>query len=146
MISNLDLDNLNVSMFPLQSKLAIQATKWLSESGLIIEVALLEGFCKQIPVKGLRLYVFVCSIELQLYNDNSTFHVRPPCIFIECDSCIHLLLDEISYQEYNLTEMIEELRDISVGYLTIRKLQEINSTVYFLRVRLVPFSKDVLVA
>lgn len=52
----------------------------------------------------------------------------------ECDGCIHLLLDEIDFMEYNLTAMIYELDSVSVGVNTLKRLNKINSTVYELRV------------
>ncbi len=52
----------------------------------------------------------------------------------ECDSCIHLLLDDAEFIEYNLDRMILELRNISIGAEAVERLSRINITVHRLRV------------
>jgi laminin alpha 3/5 len=51
----------------------------------------------------------------------------------ECDSCVHLLVDDTEYILGNVSTMIRDLSSISVGVLAVRRLEKINQTVYELR-------------
>ena len=52
---------------------------------------------------------------------------------VECDSCVHLLVDDVELLEHNVTTMIERLEDVSVGVLAMRRLQRLNASVIELR-------------
>ena len=47
----------------------------------------------------------------------------------ECDSCVHLLVDDVELLEHNITTMVRSLENINVGVLAMRRLQRINVTV-----------------
>jgi len=51
----------------------------------------------------------------------------------ECDSCVHLLVDDVESLELNLTTMVHRLENINVGVLALRRLQRINVSVVDLR-------------
>ena len=55
----------------------------------------------------------------------------PVCVSmcVECDSCVHLLVDDVELLSHNLTTMILSLENINVGVLAMRRLQRINATV-----------------
>lgn len=52
---------------------------------------------------------------------------------LECDNCIHLLMDDIEFLDRNVTTMRRELDSISVGILAFQRLEKINRTVAELR-------------
>jgi len=54
-------------------------------------------------------------------------------VCLECDSCVHLLVDDAELLSHNITTMIQSLENINVGVLAMRRLQRINSTVIELR-------------
>ena len=54
----------------------------------------------------------------------------------ECDSCIHLLLDDLGIMDHNVSTIVGELEHVSVGVGAIRRLDQINGTVHQLRVSL----------
>lgn len=53
---------------------------------------------------------------------------------VECDNCVHLLLDDIEELDSNVTIIRKDLNTISVGAWALVRLQKINETVYQLRV------------
>jgi len=55
------------------------------------------------------------------------------CVCVECDSCVHLLVDDVELLEHNLTSMVRSLDNINVGVLAMRRLQRINVSVTDLR-------------
>jgi len=55
------------------------------------------------------------------------------CVCVECDSCVHLLVDDVELLEHNVTSMIDSLENINVGVLAMRRLQRINTSVIELR-------------
>lgn len=57
----------------------------------------------------------------------------------ECDSCVHLLLDDMDYLHRNITMMMSDLESVSVGVRTVRRLEEIKKAVNELGVRLQPW-------
>ena len=48
---------------------------------------------------------------------------------VECDSCVHLLVDDVELLEHNITTMVQSLENINVGVLAMRRLNRINVTV-----------------
>ena len=46
----------------------------------------------------------------------------------ECDSCVHLLVDDVELLERNLSSMVRRLDNINVGVLALRRLHHINIT------------------
>lgn len=55
------------------------------------------------------------------------------CVCVECDSCVHLLVDDTEVLEHNITTMIRSLDNINVGVLAMRRLHRINVSVTELR-------------
>ena len=53
----------------------------------------------------------------------------------ECDSCVHLLLDDVDMLDQNITEVSEDLDSVSVGVGAMRRLDRIEEEVATLRVR-----------
>ena len=66
-----------------------------------------------------------------MYVDN---YVLCYCLLSECDSCVHLLLDEVEHLDINITEIKKDLKYLSVGVNAIKRLESANRTVYELRV------------
>ena len=56
------------------------------------------------------------------------------CGLTECDSCVNLLIDDIEILDRDITRMILELGNVSTVVLALRRLEQINNTVYELRV------------
>ena len=61
---------------------------------------------------------------------NVSFH------FAECDSCVHLLLDDVEVMDHSITTISKDLDSVSVGVGAIRRLERINNTVIQLRVNI----------
>ena len=55
-------------------------------------------------------------------------------VFLECDSCIHILLDELENMDASVTDIMDDLDSVSVGVGAIRRLNYINQTAHDLRV------------
>lgn len=53
----------------------------------------------------------------------------------ECDSCVHLLLDDMMVLERQLADAERELSNITISYLAYKRLSQINDTVIELQVR-----------
>jgi laminin alpha 3/5 len=51
----------------------------------------------------------------------------------ECDSCIHILLDEVEDLDSKVTVIMDDLDSVSVGVGAIRRLEAINNTAHNLR-------------
>ena len=53
---------------------------------------------------------------------------------IECDYCIHLLLDDLDVLDRNVSTVRRQLADVSVGVAAFNRLAQYNNTVTELRV------------
>ncbi len=70
-----------------------------------------------------------------LYSSESKYFI---CLYLlgvsECDSCVHLLLDDVLILDHNITIISKDLDSVSVGVGAMRRLDNINRTVALLRV------------
>lgn len=66
------------------------------------------------------------------------------CIyFLACDSCVHILLDDVEALQRSTTNLSTTLESVSVGMSANNRLEEINQAAINLRVRQ-PFSGGTL--
>jgi len=52
---------------------------------------------------------------------------------VECDSCVHLLVDDVELLEHNISTMVRSLENVNVGVLAMRRLDRINVSVTEIR-------------
>lgn len=64
-------------------------------------------------------------------------------IFLACDSCVHILLDDVEALQRSTTNLSITLESVSVGMSANNRLEEINQAAINLRVRQ-PFSGGTL--
>ena len=69
-----------------------------------------------------------------LFDLSFIYSVFP--LIAECDTCVTLLLDDLTILDHNITTALEDLDSIAVGAGAIRRLERINMTVAELRVGL----------
>ncbi|XP_077991288.1 laminin subunit alpha-5-like [Glandiceps talaboti] len=53
-----------------------------------------------------------------------------------CDDCVNILLDEVEILNHNISEVGDNLHDISVGVGALKRLEQINETAYELKAQL----------